>query len=578
MIKKNLLGIMIASISVLGCQSSNQKIDADQKLSFEPPANSAQLINRHDRAFISGIVSASENKNVSFIDARRLTLEVYEPVSASEIIKLLRDKGLNITTTLPITGMSYSGYGITDMPMNKALDLIFGSMGLDYQLDNTNELITITPLRPKSWYLNLGNRSTKFSGAGSSRAQGNSEAATGSSGSGTGTGTGVNDSSFMSEDNFWESLNTELTERLKALIDPLGLGSQIVQWETSGEQVLELKIEAPAKLSGSGNSINTSPHTNRQSEVVMGRFSINRDTSTVTVRAPKFVIDELDEYFDYVQGMYNTLIRFEGRLLSISQSSQTSSGLDIAAFASFAKGYGFAVRNNALGGVTVSRPSSAAPVTVSIPGAIAANAIGIVSPDNALQIFNAFLETQGEVKTLQRPSLATTSGIPGSFAKKYITYYNSVSQTTSGGDLGSGSVGVQNKLVPVELGVTMSVNPKYDPRTSMVRAQLNLDQLVLADVIRQSQYLNVGGSAGGIETVEQEIPVISDVSYSGELLLNDGDLIIVGGQMQRDYQSQSSGFMGRQRTGWLRNLLGQDSETDRVSTTYFAITVEIDRK
>lgn len=568
-------GIVLSALVVLvsGCASSEKTKEQEivPEKTFAAPIEKQAFVSAHDDVYL-GVRSIDRVAEPSWMDGKTVTLKVGEPISANEVIKSLRAQNINITTNLPVQGLSYSGYGVTDMPLEQALKLIFGSMGLDYINHEKDEYVTITPAKPETWYVDIGNRTVDFRSEGVNGAAGGDMGAQTTTQNNTGQAQ-PGEASFESSDDFWESIEEEIEARMKVIIDPLGLGQvQLVKMDDE-DDVKEVDL---TEVQSSNNG--RQQQTGSENEVVLGTYAINPDTGAVTVRAPSFVLDELDQYFDRLDKVYNTQLKFEGQLLSVSQSEQSSKGIDLAAFATFADGYGFSVRNNALGGITVSPPEDGGTLNVAAENALGGAMVGLTSPAGALQLFNAFLESQGDVRTLQKPSVTTKSGIPGSFAKKETTYYNSVSQTTAGGDLGSGAVGVQNELVPVEMGVSMQIYPKFNPDKDNVSAQLNLSQIVLSDVLSQKQYLNTGGSAGGVETVEQEVPVLSDISYSGELILSNGDLVIVGGQMEYEQTNNGSGIMGRREAGLFKYLMGQDSESKRASTTYFAITVDIDRK
>jgi type II secretory pathway component GspD/PulD (secretin) len=193
---------------------------------------------------------------------------------------------------------------------------------------------------------------------------------------------------------------------------------------------------------------------------------------------------------------------------------------------------------------------------------------GITANDNTLQMFHSFLEENSNVAVLQEPSLTTTSGVPAKFQKFETRYYNTVSEEASGTDVSA--VGVSNKLVPVKFGSLLSINPRYDVEKDLVRAQISFEQS-----------LNSGEQLV-IQTVSSKdvpttIPIVSEATYSGEALLKDGDMIIIGGQKETISNFTDSGMIGVKDT-FLSPLVGKKKYVNREITYYFALQMHIEKQ
>lgn len=112
----------------------------------------------------------------------------------------------------------------------------------------------------------------------------------------------------------------------------------------------------------------------------LGTVSVNPDTGTITVQAPKWLQAEIDEYIKGVEREFNTAIHFEGRLILVSTTKDKSEGLDLTAFASFANGeLGMIINNNPAGGITISPslPGTIGNPPVMTPGGSVIGSTGI---------------------------------------------------------------------------------------------------------------------------------------------------------------------------------------------------------
>lgn len=193
--------------------------------------------------------------------------------------------------------------------------------------------------------------------------------------------------------------------------------------------------------------------------------------------------------------------------------------------------------------------------------------------NNALDIFNAYLSEIGKVSVIQRPLVTTTSGVPGVFSKKYDDYYNTVSQQAAAGGTGSAATATQNVLVKVELGTELRINPRIDISTGLIRAQLTLNQAIKSGVKNVPQTITFGNNA---TTVNSSIPLITKQNISGEILLRDGDLIVVGGQTEDNSSVDENGLPGQD--GPLGGMLGVKKANRGAQTYYFALRVAVNKR
>ncbi|VFM99402.1 MAG: type II and III secretion system protein [Candidatus Kentron sp. G] len=500
----------------------------------------------------------------AWLRKKRVTIVQSEPIPAPEALKMLYAEGINIATTVPLENYLYAGFGIDNVRADIALRMILGSMGLDYDTDDENRVITILPMPSKTWYLTLGNRTATYISSSSS--------------SGSSEDGGVSNSGERSvsvQEDLWARLGKELEVRMKImLLDP-------GQTDDAGGETAQGDETDPYSDPYSAKDIRYNQGEFSFAEKVIGRFSLNPETGAVFVQAPQWILDGLDTYIGRIRNQYDTVIGFQGQVLLVTTTQEKSEGLDLAAFGDFlsSNGLSFAWSHNPLGGITITEPTenSAVNVTLDDPDQIGTTRAGLVNSSNSLRVFNNYLSSFGKVTVAQRPMISTTSGIPAEVSKFQVRYYNTVTQTTSTGDSGAAALGTENTLVPVEFGTLLRILPHYDPDKDIVRTRVVLQQKLNAGTQEQKQFLTLTAREGFREVIT-EIPIVTHLDISGELLLRDGDLVVVGGQTEHTESDDDAGIMGTEKNRWLSPVTRTKKRSGQVSTYFFALRVNVLRR
>lgn len=528
------------------------------------------------------------------------------PMPLTEVLRVLSRQGITVTSELPLDRFTYAGFSLNQVDAETALRAILASVGLDYSADNSNKLVVIKPLASRTWYLNIGNRrSTYASGTDKPSSTAMAGAAlVGSSGGGGGSSSEVNtqstgSSTIQSAEDFWGSLKSELDSRMQvmlpeppkpatvaattpalALPPPVPLPPVLATGQPAPAVVAPgtpaVSSRLPAIPVPAAQNATTEGMTYAARKV--GSYSVNPETGAVTVQAPHWVLSELETYFKRVQDMYNTDIVFSGELVMLSTDKKRSEGLDISAFAKLVGSYGIAYNTNALGGVTLSFPDGGNSLVPSIiPGknAPVGPLLGISSAADGLSLFNAYLTNLGNVTTLQKPVLTTTSGVPADFRRTVTRYFNTVSQQAASGGTGSAAVGTQNTLVAQDFGTILRVNPRIDVSTGLIRAQIELVQTSQAGVQNIPQALTSGNS---IQQVTTALPIVSKIIYSGETLLRDGDLVVMGGQTEDTESADRDGITGLMDNAAVGGAFGVNKRAATRNVFYFALRVKVNKR
>lgn len=543
-----------------------------------------------------------------------------DPVPMSEVLRALSRQGIAITSELPLNKFQYSGFSLVDIDAESALRAILTSVGLDYQADASRRLVVITPMSSRTWYLNMGNRHSSYASGGNTSADPSStnavakamgSAAGGSSNqssnSAQGGSSGSAKSEVVSSDDFWTSLRTELDSRLKLMLPDAPKQASAQPSTAPATSLPGIGLPGPGLppvippmgaaqggTSTSNNSVASAPGTTltaltptatassdgllSYTAKQVGSYALNPETGAVTVQAPHWILQDLDAYFKRITAMYNTELSFQGELIMLTSDVTKSEGLDISSFAKFAGSkYGAAYQNNALGGVTVSFPTSGStiPSITAGPLAMSGPLLGIQNLTNGLQIFNAYLTNIGKVTTLQRPVLTTTSGVPADFRRTVTRYFNTVSQQAASGGTGNAAVSTQNILIPQDFGTVLRVNPRIDISTGLIRAQIELLQMTQTGTQTLPQLVTSGNS---VQQIDSQLPIVSKILYSGEALLKDGDLIVMGGQTEDDENVTRNGITNLMDSSAVGGAFGTSNATKTRDVFYFALKVSVSKR
>lgn len=556
-------------------------------------------------------------KRVKLLNDKRRVLNL------NEVVRMFFEQGINITSSIPLDGYTYAGLGVQDMDAEMALSSILGAVGLDYELDDITHTVMIRPMATRSWKINLGDRKTSFSArsgnasagaAAGGRATGTGDGALGSgsaiggSGSiggasadlgapsgqsgaalsvsqsggmagsgGTGDSSGGDGASISNNDDFWASLRTELKERMEVMLPGVaatGTEPSMTQPGVTVPAPLPLsRMPGGPAASGASNGANGQVadfYTKKR----VGTFAINPVTGYVTVQAPRWLLNDLDKYIKRIQSENSYRITFVGEMILVTTNDNNSEGLDISSFGRFANSrYGVAFSNNALGGVTVNFAEGGGVIpTIKTGGqSLSGTLLGIRSPLDGLQVFNAYLQNYGTVNIVQRPILVTSNGVPGHFSRTSRKYFVQYSQVAAAGTSGAATVGTQNQLIPFDFGTTLTINAHYDSEAQLIRAGIILDQVVQAGTQVVSQQVSNGTTT---QSVGQEIPLPATFKYRGEVPLRDGDLIVIGGQSEDQNNSSDGGVTGL-KNGPLGAAFGQKTSSKQAGTYYFALRVKL---
>lgn len=146
-------------------------------------------------------------------------------------------------------------------------------------------------------------------------------------------------------------------------------------------------------------------------------------------------------------------------------------------------------------------------------------------------------ERVGKAKNLSKPTVFTLDGEKATIST--TIQYPIISVTYSPG--GTASISAQYKNIPIKLEVTPTLLPNGKVLLDISLSKTNITQEIKA-------------SAGG---TTQTFPVMSEKRIKSKVIVNNGDVVVIGGVLERSNTSTSAGIPGFHRIpllGWLFGL------------------------
>ena len=192
-----------------------------------------------------------------------------------------------------------------------------------------------------------------------------------------------------------------------------------------------------------------------------------------------------------------------------------------------------------------------------------------MSKDGLLQVFNAYVQSRNNAKTLERPFVTTTSGVPGQFnISRTVLLENFQSQTNS---TESGSTtSSNNALIPIDFGTSLKILPRYNPKKELVRAQVELTQVVQNGTGTIQQVVN--GELGA-RVVTTDYPIQEFVEIKGEIVGKNGSMVILGGRELVSYNNDNGGATGL-KDSVVGGVFGKSAQTVTRQKYYLVLFIK----
>ncbi len=429
-------------------------------------------------------------------DLERYTVVVNDVPVKELLFALARDASLNIDINSDIEG--YVTLNAVEQTLPQILERISRQAGLRYELKNNN--LYISPDDPyfrtyKIDYVNIERNSKgSISIATQVATTGTVDVSTTGGGSSSSSGSGNNDStttvSSSSKHHFWQTL----TGNIMGLL---------------GE--------------GTNNSIGGSSHS----------VIVNPESGVLSVRATSVQHLAIQEFIDQVMINVQRQVLIEATIVEVTLSDRFQSGVD---WKGVIGGDILTLEQNLISGAFDEGGRF-------FTGSLTDN---INNPDITATL--TLLKSFGDVKVLSSPKLMALNNqtavlkVVENFV--YFTIDSQISQATSVNATNISSIESEIHTVPV--GLVMSVTPQINENSAVtmnVRPTISRISSFVDDPGPRLIAQQANGNAND-NVFQNRIPVISVREMESILKVNSGQVAVLGGLMQDNYQRDTQGIPG----------------------------------
>lgn len=550
------LSAVLISLTLAGCAGTNTTKDEEldskvdetiltaDKLLNQP----AYTVSKTPKMAVSGGPVSVVDSNLNLLKNQTVRyIKGSESVPLSAILNSLNSQGINIVSQINLDRFRYSGFSINDTDALTALEILTGTLGLDFTVEKMSSglpLVYINTLSAEVRRLNIGPRDvksrmgTKSAGeslqTGQQQQQSEIQLSTSTIG-----GLASAEISSTFDDNFWAKLQTEL------------------------EQLLLRPV--PRSRSQASNSDAESDGNGMYEMMKLGHVVVNSSTGSITVMAPRTIRREIMAYIDDIDAELNSTVILRGQVILVNNDKQDSEGIDWGGLINTGEGI-LSVGNDVLGNVTMSLPGEFADIVAS--NVLSPSLIGYQRADKVIRAFNGYLERDSNTKTMQMPVAQTASGTPVNLSDVQNEFQILVSTDQSRSDGGTTNTGAKNNILTFQYGTNLTMTPRVDLARGLIRTDVNLQLKIKQGTGVYSQLIASGDSA---ELSPLELPLIKDISFQGQAILRPGEVIVMGGQKVELFEENKGGITGL-KDGIFGGLFSQKKGKRQTVTYYFLLS------
>ncbi len=467
------------------------------------------------------------------------SIVVYDTPVKEVLFAIARDSKLNIDIHPSIQGNVT--INAVDQTLPAILERLSNQVDLIYRMKGN--VLTITPDSPvlRTYQINYVNmqRTTK-GGISVANDIASSTVADVGAGAAKVTTVGANTSSTSveseSKNYFWDSLIQNIKDILaesdkEVLINRLGTDKRLQSQYDARANVMDYaSVNTLGKntvwgTSGTGEpnlqgSMFDKSEQNLKSYKTLFAASLiaNKETGVLSVRATQRQHQSVQEFIDRVQAGAKRQVLIEASIVEITLNDQYQTGVDWSRLGGGGNLNGFTFQQNLLGTALTAAPRVA----------IGYNRAGTMLGDLATSV--RMLQTFGNTKVLSSPKLMVLNSQTAILKiVNNLVYFTVKALTTVNDKLSYTTFATTANTVPV--GIWMSVTPQVN-ETGVVT--LN----VRPTISRQSGYkLDPNPSL----LIESRIPEIEVREMESMLQVSSGNTVILGGLMQDEITSTTSG-------------------------------------
>ena len=458
------------------------------------------------------------------------------------LFALSRDAKINVDVHPGINGVVT--LNAIDQTLQQILTRITKQVDMRWEMDGPN--LVVMPDSPylHTYKVDYVNMSRVVDGKVSINTQiaSTSSDTTGSTTSGGGGNTSTTTVTSNAKNNFWTSIEKNITDLLRETDKILPEGSSETLIERSDQQATT-GTGAQSSTTGKGSSTNSlanSPNPasmQQQGTTVVKRTTfreaasviVNPETGVIMVRATSRQHEKVQEYIDLVTRNAGRQVIIEATIAEVTLSNNYKQGINWQSLRS--------LRSPGTAGFSVAQSPTGLPVPDPLATPGASFLLNYVAPGLGISATLDLLETFGNVKVLSSPKISVLNNQTAMLkVVDNIVYFEVKSDSTLGQVNTEKTFTTTAKSVAV--GLVMSVTPQI--------SEANMITLNIRPTISRVTGFKTDPNPDLI-VVKNEVPEIQTREMESMLRLADGEIAVMGGLMEDkiDYNTDSVPGLGR---------------------------------
>ena len=491
---------------------------------------------------------------------------VMKAVSVQDLLfALARDAKLNVDIHPSISGVVTMN--VHDQTLTEILDRVARQVDLRYEIDGKN--LSIQPDSPylKHYRVDYPNiqRDTKSSIATSTNVASTGGGAGSAGGSSSGSNASTTSIENTSNNRFWLTLTSNLTDLLretdKVLPDPAaGTGSSLATPGTTGNpalrtmaSVLNPAMSVPIGTAAQPGNLGANSYLNANADAPRSIFReaasviANPETGLISVRATQSQHAKVGDFLDRVLSSARRQVLIEATIVEVDLSNRFQQGIDwsLLQTAGANKGTGITIRP--VGGGTNGLQTGG---VVSSIASVTFNQLRLLNGDTDLTAMLSMLESFGTLKVLSSPKVSVLNNQSSVLKVVDNKVYFTISVTpgtvaTATTPATAAIYTTDIKTVPI--GFLMTVVPQISEGNEVT---LNLRPTIS----RITGYATDPNPVLAQNNLVNRIPEVQTREMESVLRVQSGNIAILGGLMQDSRNNNADGIPGLNQISGLGDL------------------------
>lgn len=495
--------------------------------------------------------------------AKLVSVAVTDDVPLKDVlVELARLADIDIEVDSTIRGGI--SFRAKDRPFNEVIERIANLAGLRYSMRNNvlrverdTPFIQVYPLD----FINVDRTSSSNISINSTGGGGGSSGGSSGGGASSGGGGPSNSSSaeisIASKNDFWDQFDAAIKSIVEFQAAPM-LSSTTIQPQPV--------VPLPPAADGTPQAPTPAPAVAQASDVPSsagtGFYILNRQAGTLTVSATEKQHDIIKSYLKAMEKNVSSQVLIEAKIVEVSLNERYQSGIEWGRFGT--QNLAYSGTFNTVGAAA----TGSSPATINVlQNKIFGTGVDLNLAVNLLSEF-------GGTRALSSPRLHAMNNQQAvlTFAEN-VVYFNVELEVTAavagtGGSPGTpAEIEVTSEQNTVPVGLLLSLQPTINHETSEITLSVRPTLTKVVKFVPDPAFPIIVASALGqlegsvpqavldkIATTTNEVPQIETRELDSVLKIKSGQVMVIGGLLQDQYESNDTGVPGVAEVPWVGNL------------------------